>query len=66
MARASDDKKRAREILELNRLRNEVQRLLPAVSALRDIRHEAQKADLVKGALRNGWIIQRATEGLIS
>lgn len=65
MARASDDKKRAREILELNQLRKDVQRMLPAVRALRDIRHEAQNAEIKHCNLRNGWIIQRATQGLL-
>lgn len=66
MARQSDEKKQVALHLELSRLRKENVRLTPMMDALRDIRNEAQKSDANKTTLRNGWLIQRATEGLSS
>jgi hypothetical protein len=66
MARQSDEKKQVALQLELSRLRKDNARLIPMLEALRDIRNEAQKSDANKTNLRNGWLIQRTTEGLQS
>lgn len=64
MARLTDEKRRVKDVLELNRLREEIKALYPAQQALRDIRREANTASDKMTNLRNGWIIQRCTEGL--